>query len=101
MTLGLARIVRALAGLVALVIVVAIVLFLVGANSSNTIVSDIHDAGAWLVGPFKNLFSIHKPKLAMIVNWGLAALVYLIVGHTIASLLARMTPPRRRRAVAV
>jgi hypothetical protein len=38
-------------------------------------------------------------KLAMAVNWGLAALVYLIVGHIIASLLTRMTP--RRRPVAV
>jgi K+-transporting ATPase A subunit len=99
MALGLARIVRALAGLIALIIVVAIVLFVLGANQSNGIVSAIHDAGAWLVGPFKNLFSIHKPKLAMAVNWGLAALVYLIVGHFIASLLVRMTP--RRRAVAV
>lgn len=99
MALGLARIVRALAGLIALIIVVAIVLFVLGANQSNGIVSAIHDAGAWLVGPFKNLFSIHKPKLAMAVNWGLAALVYLIVGHVIASLLVRMTP--RRRAVAV
>ncbi len=99
MALGLARIVRALAGLIALIIVVAIVLFVLGANQSNAVVSAIHDAGAWLVGPFKNLFSIHKPKLAMAVNWGLAALVYLIVGHVIASLLVRMTP--RRRAVAV
>jgi hypothetical protein len=99
MALTLARLVRTLAGLVALVIVVAIVLFIVGANSSNAIVSDIHDAGAWLVGPFKNLFSIHNAKVAMAVNWGLAALVYLVVGHFIASLLARMTP--RGRAVAV
>jgi hypothetical protein len=38
-------------------------------------------------------------KLAMAVNWGLAALVYLIVGHIIASLLTRMTP--RRGPVAV
>jgi hypothetical protein len=99
MALGLARIIRSLAGIIALVIVVAIVLFVVGANGSNGIVSAIHDAGAWLVGPFKNLFSIHNAKVAMAVNWGLAALVYLIVGHFIASLLARMTP--RRRAVAV
>jgi hypothetical protein len=99
MALGLARIVRSLAGIIALIIVVAIVLFLVGANPSNQIVSAIHDAGAWLAGPFKNLFSIHNAKLAMAVNWGLAALVYLIVGHIIASLLARMTP--RRRPVAV
>jgi hypothetical protein len=99
MALTLARLVRTLAGLIALVIVVAIVLFIVGANSSNAIVSDIHDAGAWLVGPFKNLFSIHNAKVAMAVNWGLAALVYLVVGHFIASLLARMTP--RGRPVAV
>jgi hypothetical protein len=99
MALGLARIVRSLAGIIALVIVVAIVLFLVGANPSNQIVSAIHDAGAWLAGPFKNLFSIHNAKLAMVVNWGLAALVYLIVGHIIASLLVRLTP--RRRPVAV
>jgi hypothetical protein len=83
----------------ALIIVVAIVLFLVGANPSNQIVSAIHDAGAWLAGPFKNLFSIHNAKLAMAVNWGLAALAYLIVGHIIASLLVRMSP--RRRPVAV
>jgi hypothetical protein len=94
----LARLVRTLAGLVALVIVAAIVLFVLGANQSNGIVSAIHDAGQWLVGPFKNLFKIHNAKLAMAVNWGLAALVYLIVGHFIATLLARTTT--RRRAVA-
>ena len=38
-------------------------------------------------------------KLAMVVNWGLAALVYVVVGGFIASLLARMTP--RRRPVAI
>jgi hypothetical protein len=94
----LARLIRTLAGLIALVIIVAIVLFVVGANQSNGIVSAIHDAGQWLAGPFKNLFKIHNAKLAMAVNWGLAALVYLIVGHLLATLFARMTP--RGRAVA-
>ena len=100
MAYTLARVVRTLASLIALVIVAAIVLFLVGANPSNGIVSAVHDVAAWLVGPFKNLFSIHNAKLAMAVNWGLAALVYLVVGHLIATLLARMGTPRRR-AVAV
>ena len=99
MALSLARLVRTLAGLVALIIVAAIVLFVVGANPGNGIVKAVHDAGAWLAGPFKNLLSIHNAKVAMAVNWGLAALVYLLVGHFIARLLARMTP--RRRAVAV
>lgn len=95
MALTLARLVRTLASLIALVIVAAIVLFVLGANASNDIVRAIHDAGAWLVGPFKNLFSIRNAKVAMAVNWGLAALVYLIVGHLIARLLVRMTPRRR------
>jgi hypothetical protein len=99
MALALARLVRTVTGLIALLIVVAIVLFLVGANPANAIVRDIHDAAAWFVGPFKNLFSIHNAKLAIVVNWGLAALVYVVVGGFIASLLARMTP--RRRPVAI
>ena len=99
MALALARLVRSIAGLIALLIVVAIVLFLVGANPANAVVRDIHDAAAWFVGPFKNLFSIHNAKLAMVINWGLAALVYVIVGGLIASLLARMTA--RRRPVAI
>jgi hypothetical protein len=36
----------------------------------------------------------------MAVNWGLAALVYLVAGHFIAGLLARLSGPRRR-AVAI
>ena len=99
MALALARLIRTVARLIALLIVVAIVLFLVGANPANAIVRDIHDAAAWFVGPFKNLFSIHNAKLAMAVDWGLAALVYMIVGHLIASLLVRMAP--RRRPVAI
>jgi ascorbate-specific PTS system EIIC-type component UlaA len=81
------------------VIVVGILLVVLGANPHNTVVSHIHDAAKTLVGPFANVFSPHNAKAAVAVNWGLAALVYLIVGHIIASLLARMTP--RRRPVAV
>jgi len=75
--------------------VAAIVLFVLGADPGNGIVQAVHDAGGWLAGPFKNLFSIHNAKVAIAVNWGLAALVYLLVGHFIARLLARMTPRRR------
>jgi hypothetical protein len=99
MAIALARLVRTLAGLIALLIAVAIILFLVGANPANAIVRDIHDAAAWFVGPFKSLFSIRDAKLAMLVNWGLAAVLYVVVGGFIASLLARMTP--RRRPVAI
>jgi len=93
--LTLARVVRLIAGVVALIIVAGILLRVFDANMSNTIVRDVHDAAAWLVGPFKNLFSIKNPKVSIAVNWGLAAVVYYAVGHFIARLLARAAAPRR------
>jgi hypothetical protein len=100
--MALARLIRSIAGIVAAIIVAAILLRLLSANPHNTVVSDIHDAGAWLVGPFKSIFSVGGAKASMAVNWGIAAVVYLAVAHVLASLLAR-TPRRgfgRVRSVA-
>jgi hypothetical protein len=85
----LARAIRLVVGIVIAIIAVAVVLRLLDANASNAIVSDIHDAGASLVGPFSDLFSIKNPKVNMVVNWGLAALVYAVIGGFIASFAAR------------
>jgi hypothetical protein len=86
---GIARLIRLVTAIVVVVIVAAILLRVLGANASNTIVKDIHDAAKFLVGPFDNIFSISKPKVSIAVNWGLAAVVYAIVGGFIASLFAR------------
>jgi hypothetical protein len=87
-----ARLIRLAATIVAAIIVAGIVLRVAGANGGNSIVHDIHAAGRTLVGPFGSVFSVKDPKEAIALNWGLAALVYLIVGHLLASLLARMAP---------
>jgi hypothetical protein len=84
--------VRLAAGIVVAIIVAAILLRVLGANASNTIVRDIHDAGRALVGPFDNMFSFRHAKVATAVNWGIAAVVYLIVGGFIARLIARAAP---------
>ncbi len=97
--MALARLIRTAAGVVAAVIVIGIVLKLVGANPHNVVVSDIHDAGAWLTSPFNNVFTVKSANWHIVLNWGLAALVYLIVGGLIASLLARSTPSWRYRRV--
>jgi len=91
-TLALARVVRLVTTLVVLLIVVGIVLRVAGANPGNSIVSDIHDAGQWFVGPFKNVFTVKNAKEAIGLNWGLAALIYLIVGHALAGFIARSAP---------
>jgi hypothetical protein len=101
--MAVARLVRAIAAVVAAIIVAAILLRVLGANSHNTIVSDIHDVGQTLVGPFQGLFSVGSAKVTMAVNWGIAAVVYLLVGHLVARLIAYAVPrgparTRRRRA---
>ena len=70
-------------------IVLGIVLVVLGANDSNTIVQAIEDAAKFLVGPFKDIFSLSNRKVEVAVNYGLAALVYLIIGNLIARLLRR------------
>jgi hypothetical protein len=85
---ALARVVRLIVGVVVLIIVAGIVLVLLKANPTNAIVSDVHDAARWLAGPFDGIFSLHNARVALAVNWGLAALVYMIVGGLIARLLS-------------
>src|SRR5437588_3042245 len=85
----LGRLVMLVAALVALVIVVGITFVVFKANPSNSIVSWVHDTAHTLVGPFDGLFKPKDPKLAIGINWGLAAIVYLIVGRFIARLLMR------------
>jgi hypothetical protein len=87
--LGLARAVTAVASIAAAIIVLAIVLHILGAKTSNGIVSAIHDAGSWLSSWSHGIFSIHNGDVRMAVNWGIAALVYLIVARVIARLLVR------------
>jgi hypothetical protein len=85
-----ARLVMLVTWVLVAIIVVAILLRVLAANSSNSLVKDVHDLAKSLVGPFKDLFSIKNPKVSIAVNWGLAALVYLIVGSLIARVLRRV-----------
>jgi len=73
---------------VVLFIIAGIVLFVLEANKSNDIVSVINDVAEALAGPFEDLFTLDEQKLEVAVNWGLAALVYAIVGRVLARLAA-------------
>lgn len=87
----LARLVMTVAGLIALLIGLAIVLRDVDANQGNTIVKGIREGANFFAGSFTGLISFTgHPKRAITVNWGIALLVYLIVGAAIAGLIARV-----------
>jgi hypothetical protein len=93
----LARIIRTVAMLVAAVLVAAILLYVLGANQGNAIVSAVMDAGRWLAGPFKNLFALDSSKAQLAVNWGIAAAVYALVGSLLARLIAGAGAAGRER----
>ena len=89
--LGLARLIGILAGLIAVLICLAIVLFDAGANPGNSIVKGVHEGANFFAGAFTGMiaFSGH-PKRAISVDWGIAAVVYLILGAALASVVARL-----------
>jgi hypothetical protein len=87
--LAIARAIRMIAGLVAAIIVLGILLVVLDAKPSNDIVSAITDAARWLAGPFKGIFSLDSHKAEVAVNWGLAAAIYFAVGALIARFAAR------------
>jgi hypothetical protein len=85
----LARIVQLVAGVVVLIIVAGILLVVLKANPTNTVVSDVHSWARSLAGPFDGIFSFRNAHTAIAVNWGIAAVVYLLVAGLITRLLGR------------
>jgi hypothetical protein len=83
----LARIVSVVVSVIVLIIVAGILLVLLKANASNSIVSEVHGWARSLAGPFDGMFSFHSAHTAIAVNWGIAAIVYSIVGGLLAQLL--------------
>jgi uncharacterized protein involved in cysteine biosynthesis len=98
----IARIIRIIADVVALILLVGILFVVFKASPSNTIVSHVHDWANWLATPFNGLFHLHSARGTTALNWGIALIVYLVIGHIIASIVA--APARvfhRRRAAEV
>ncbi|MEV0286055.1 hypothetical protein AB0H36_18225 [Kribbella sp. NPDC050820] len=88
---GVRRLRNLIASLIWLVAVLAAAVLALGAlftaldqtNQSNEIVRWVLERGHDLVGPFKDLFRLETAKNTLLVNWGIAALVYLIAGKII------------------
>jgi hypothetical protein len=83
----IARVVHLVVSVIVLILVAGILLILLKANPGNSIVSEVHDWARSLAGPFDGMFSFHNAHAAIAVNWGIAAVVYSIVGGLIARLI--------------
>jgi hypothetical protein len=79
------------AGLAFAVILVVHVLLTVGhANPDNGITTFFANTAEPLALAFKNLFTPENPELQVLVNYGLAALFWLIVSSVLSRLIRRL-----------
>lgn len=89
------------AGVVAAIIAAGILMIVFDANPANDVVSTIHDVARALVGPFDGMFTLDSRDATTAVNWGIAAVVYLVVGALLARvILAFGGAGARRRPIA-
>jgi hypothetical protein len=86
---SIARVVILVATAVAAVLVLGVVLVALEANPSNDIVQAVRDAARFLAGPFDGLFTLERNKVEVAINWGIAAVVWFLLGQLIARLLLR------------
>lgn len=85
----LATLVRGICVVLAAILVVHIVLTLGSANPDNGITKWIADLARPLALGFKDLFTPTDPKAAVLVNFGLAAIFWLVVGAVLGLIIRR------------
>ena len=84
-----------IAGIIAL----GIVLVVLDANEDNGLVDAILDVGRFFAKPFRDIFEMDDNDLEIAVNWGIAAVVYVVLGIVLSAVLqAVLQRTRRSRA---
>ncbi|MBK1785040.1 hypothetical protein JHE00_11955 [Prauserella sp. ASG 168] len=86
----LAGIVRWIGLLFALVLVLHVIFVIGEANAGNGIVSWVSDWSESLSLGFKDLFQPEDPKLSVLVNYGIAAVFWLVVSSIVARVIRRV-----------
>jgi hypothetical protein len=84
-----ARVIAGIGALLAIIEVVYILLILFGANTTNAFFEFMRSIAEPLALFFPGLFAIDNYKLEVVVNYGLAAVFWLVVTGILARLVSR------------
>jgi hypothetical protein len=95
MSVMLARIVGIIAGVVCAIIALAAIFILLDANAGNSIVSTVEEWGRSLAGPFDGIFRLDSAKWTVVLNYGIAIIVYSLIAGVITRLLVASVGTRR------
>jgi hypothetical protein len=85
--------VRTVCGFAALVLAAHVLLTIGGANPDNGITRFVDNWSRVFALGFRDLFTPRNADLAVIINYGIAALFWLIVAAVITRILRRATSP--------
>lgn len=78
-----------MADVMAFILVLWILMYLLDANRGNALVQFVQDSAHWLAGWSHDLFTFDQDWARVVAGYGLAAVVYLLVGHTVANRVRR------------
>ncbi|MFH8634036.1 hypothetical protein ACH4CC_29875 [Streptomyces lydicus] len=67
-----------------------ILLYLLEANQGNVFVGFVHGVADWLAGWSQDIFTMDVEGLRVVLNYGLPAVIYLLLGHGIAARIRRI-----------
>ncbi|MGR8010786.1 hypothetical protein [Streptomyces hypolithicus] len=84
-----ATILVVIADVLAFILILWILMYLFDANRGNELVEFVRDSARFLAGWSHDLFTFDKEWARVVCGYGLAALVYLFIGHGIAGRLRR------------
>ena len=82
--------VRAIGLVIVGIIVIHIVLVLLGANPDNAFANFIATLAGWLSLGLSNLFTPDDPKISVLINYGIAALLWLLITGIVVSIVRRV-----------
>ncbi|WP_406727752.1 hypothetical protein WJ438_28470 [Streptomyces sp. GD-15H] len=82
-------VVAVIADIMAVILGLWILMYLLDANRANDLVQFVHDAASWLAGWSRDLFTFDAEWARVVAGYGLAAVVYLFLGHALANRLHR------------
>ncbi|MEY9872096.1 hypothetical protein ABH931_001570 [Streptacidiphilus sp. MAP12-33] len=88
-TAGAARWVLIVTDVVAGILGLWIALYVLDANPSNDLVRWVHGAADWLSAWAHDMFTPREGWLRTLINYGIPAVAYLLLGHALAVRLRR------------
>ncbi|UGY92844.1 hypothetical protein test1122_14785 [Streptomyces gobiensis] len=90
MTNGAATVIRTIADIAAGFLGLWILLYLLNANQENAFVSFVQSVADWLAWWSQDIFTMESDWQRVLLNYGLPAVIYLLVGHWLAGRVRRL-----------